>query len=81
MMPAGLFTVTCSLELKYSKEPEPLRILNLSYINVHNSRITLYTAVFMKVFLVLRLMHFNVILLLHSKGVSDFGVGGENIWP
>jgi len=26
------------------------------------------------------LMHFNVKLLLHSKGVTDAGVVGENIW-
>jgi len=26
-------------------------------------------------------MHFLVKLLLHSKGVMDVGVFGENIWP
>jgi len=40
----GPFTVMCSLELKKNMEPLPLRIWPLSYSNVHNSRITLYTA-------------------------------------
>jgi len=29
----------------------------------------------------LLLMHINVKLLLHSKGVTDVGGAGENIWP
>ena len=42
---------------------------------------TLYTPACVEIFVMLILMHFNVKLLLHNKGITDVGVAGENIWP